>query len=339
MMTLYELMKLVKKPILGFKKLTPGHDNTNLVLEIKTKEESVILKIRKQVEGDIGSFWKGLEGLFGYQLNTDFDQQKALSEILKKEGVIDIPQVYKTCKTHNGTGNNFILMQKMKGLGISKGSKEEVDFRSNPEILFALGQQIGKLHFIRRRIFGSISGEKSWGLEEFPKRLAENIAILSKSPEALKNSDVQNLVPKYIEMALSMPTPEAASLIMLDLWPSQFLIKNGKISALVDIESYVWGPPELELAVLELWVEDFNSFRKGYESVGNVLPDLEPVRELYRFYLYLANSCPELGIERLQEWCQKTVQQSHEVDASQETKLSDENSKSFEVSTRLKSSP
>jgi len=78
---------------------------------------------------------------------------------------------------------------------------------------------------------------------------------------------------------------------MPDLSPSQFLVDEGGIAGLVDIESYVRGPVELELAVLEFWLEHLDAFREGYEQ-HVALPSISDYRDVYRFLIYVMYGAP-----------------------------------------------
>lgn len=129
--------------------------------------------------------------------------------------------------------------------------------------------------------------------------LAETILQLSRTKPAVNNDDVQDNLKDILEKIKEMPPPQNIGFIMPDLWPTQFLMEGDKVAALIDIESYVSGPIELELAVLELWLEDFDSFRKGYESSGPKLPDLSATRDIYRYLLFIMHGCPTLGLKNL----------------------------------------
>ena len=84
---------------------------------------------------------------------------------------------------------------------------------------------------------------------------------------------------------------------MLESWPSQFPSGDHDFSAFIDIESYIVGPIELELVLIELWLGRHDKFKEVYMDKGAKWPDFEEQRELYRFFLYLLYDCPELGLQ------------------------------------------
>src|SRR6185437_12324079 len=103
--------------------------------------------------------------------------------------------------------------------------------------------------------------------------------------------------PFFLRQAQSIDPPSSSGIIMLDLWPSQFLVSETGITALIDIESYVIGPIELELVLVELWLKNHSKFKEAYMASGAKWPDFENRRELYRFFSYLLYDCPEAGLQ------------------------------------------
>jgi len=139
--------------------------------------------------------------------------------------------------------------------------------------------------------------KKGFPLSEFPERLYATIKVLASAPKAQQNKEVQKMLPFFLRQAQTLKSPASSGIIMLDLWPSQFLMSENRISALIDIESYVVGPVELELVLIELWLQNLSPFKQGYFSQGTQWPDFEENRELYRFFLFLLYDCPEAGLK------------------------------------------
>jgi len=108
--------------------------------------------------------------------------------------------------------------------------------------------------------------------------------------------EVGESLPDFMSAARQMSPPEQISLIMPDMGPGQFLTDNRRITALIDIESYVRGPVELELAVLEFWTADAEAFRAGYLEVNDSFPHIGDVRMVYRYFIYLLYNAPPKGM-------------------------------------------
>jgi aminoglycoside phosphotransferase (APT) family kinase protein len=86
---------------------------------------------------------------------------------------------------------------------------------------------------------------------------------------------------------------------MMDLRWDQMLHQQGQLSAIVDMDAYVIGPPELELILLEyqLSPEQAERFKAIYLDVAD-MPDLSAVRHTYRLLLFLMNSLGETDIQK-----------------------------------------
>jgi hypothetical protein len=99
---------------------------------------------------------------------------------------------------------------------------------------------------------------------------------------------VQAHLGDFVAQARDLPPPDHLALVFPDLRGAQFLQQNGKLSSLVDVETQVVGPRELDFVVAEfsLKPEDIYPFSQGYEAYLTA-PPLGDVRPLYRFLYYL----------------------------------------------------
>ena len=90
----------------------------------------------------------------------------------------------------------------------------------------------------------------------------------------------------------------SCSLVMPDIAANQFLFGPAGITGVVDLDSYVVGPIEMELTIAEWCLVNPDAFAEGYESV-RPLPSFEPFRLFHRATM-LVNE-PDLtgDIERL----------------------------------------
>jgi hypothetical protein len=89
---------------------------------------------------------------------------------------------------------------------------------------------------------------------------------------------------------------------MPDLRWDQFLENDGKLSALVDLDAFVFAPRELDFILLEYLLNQQQArvFAQQYQQ-SHSLPDLSVVRKPYRLLLFLMNV---LGEEDIDTWMQ-----------------------------------
>ena len=82
-----------------------------------------------------------------------------------------------------------------------------------------------------------------------------------------------------------LTSPDSASLILIDLDPSQYIEKDDQVTSLVDTEYVVFGPTAFDFIALEylLTKEAAHDVQLGYEEICPIPHQLHEVRECYRF--------------------------------------------------------
>lgn len=293
------IKRLFKSTNIQVERLNPEVDNTNYVFEAYTDNESCIIRIPKSVEAlSTSIFWQGLEKLFGLNIIESIKNQSQVSDYLRQYGTIPVPSVFEFNSTNdNPIGIPYVMMETMDGEPIPRDSDLEKEITQSSECMRQLGEHLGSIHRQQADYFGTLEQHK-FKLEQFPEQLSATIRMLGNTPKALQDTGVQELLARYIEASLNMQPPEFCTLIMPDLWASQFLTMDGLLSTCIDIEACVVAPPALELALIELWIGPLGKFKEGYLGVNNQWPeDLEEHRDIYRFFLFLLYGCPPAGLD------------------------------------------
>jgi len=292
------LQPLFASKVLELKSLTPGYDNTNDVYFVRTDEGQYVIKILKDTSENRSVFWRGLHLVFGTTYEASINNQKGLSEYLNKLNVIPVPRILKAeSSLDNPIQKPYVIMEWMRGIPVLNESELFHQMTQDKEVAYQLGIFLSKIHARQFDYFGNIEGQGR-PLSEFPEKLALALKTLGAMRKAAEDRNVQRVLPHFIRQAQMMRPPKSSGLIMLDLWPTQFLAsQQGSFAALVDIESYAIGPIELELVLIELWLGNHGKFKEGYFETGAKWPDLEELRELYRFFLYLLYDCPAQGLD------------------------------------------
>lgn len=277
--------------------INPGYGNTNDVYLMNTNTGNYILKVLKDIYPNSSVFWRGLNNLFEANHEATYQNLDNLSDYLKKLTVVSVPKIIKTeASFHNPIQKPYMIVEMMQGIPIPHESEISNQLAKSGEVAYQLGQLLSKIHAQKFDYFGNISGT-GLPLSKFPLKLAETIRKLASTRKASQNKQIQQMLPFFLKQAENMPVPKSTGLIMLDLWPSQFLAGDHNFSALIDIESYVVGPIELELVLVELWLGKHDKFKEAYLEKGAIWPNFEAQRELYRYFIYLLYDCPELGVE------------------------------------------
>lgn len=280
-----------------------GYDNTNEIYHVVTNTKvEYVIKIQKNTNIHRTQFWKGLNLLFNKTIRDSVQSQKKLSEFLNQLGVIRVPKIIQADPTsHNAINKPYVIMEKLEGISVLPESPEVKEISTNKDIAYQLGLFLSKVHAKTFDYIGNLSGEV-YDLVEFPKRFADVIQSLASSPKALQQPKIQAVLPSYLALASAHPPLNSTSMIVLDLWPIQFLLGNNQLNGLIDLEGYVIGPVGLELVFLEFWLGSLDSFKEGYLSTGACWPNFEAQRDLYRFFLYLLYDCPAIGLDACLGW-------------------------------------
>lgn len=283
--------------ILDVKAINAGFDNTNDVFLVDTNKGPYILKVLKEIYSNSSVFWRGLSDLFDASHEVTYHCLPNLSEYLNGLGVVKVPKIISAdASFHNPIQKPYMILEMMQGRPIPHASEISNEFAQSADAAYQLGELLSKIHAQKFDYFGNIGGEGN-PLSKFPEKFKDTLKKLASTRKASQIPEVQQALPFFLNQAEMLPIPKSAGLIMLDLWPSQFLAGVNDFSAFIDIESYVIGPIELELVLVELWLGRHDQFKEAYLDKGAPWPDFEAQRELYRYFLYLLYDCPELGLE------------------------------------------
>lgn len=215
--------------------------------------------------------------LFGIELSHTYDIEKINTFLQQTTTKLFVPRVLS--KGLIGE-RQFVVVEKAQG--------SSLNFLNKPvEMMEEFGKSIAEIHACEFNECGAPNGIFRYSLKDFPEKLSQAIRALS-SRYYLSNVAVTQMTEYYCALASTLPIPISASYIMLDMDPRQFLSDMGRVSAIVDTEAYVLGPREYELSLLECSLDQFgaDNFRRGYSSVLP-FPDLNPVRDVYRFMFCL----------------------------------------------------
>jgi aminoglycoside phosphotransferase len=271
-----DLQTLFDEPILEQTYLDPGYSgHASDVWLVRTSSGSAVARAFRWGEPG-GPFWGGCHHLFGIDPSRVFDLE-LLNAQLAEISPIPAPRVLR--KGVLG-GREWVVVEYMPG------SVLETLRGQPPQMLEQLGYALARVHSRRFSDYGSPSGRVRHPLGGFFARLAETLRMLVSSffPD---DERITGALEPICRSAQALPAPASATLVMIDLDVCQFLSDGQRITAVVDTEGYVVGPRELDLIALEYLLDQAGAaaFARGYSTVLP-LPDLAPVRAIYR-YLYL----------------------------------------------------
>jgi hypothetical protein len=228
----------------------------------------------------VSPFWYQLNKVFALNEESRIVQQPEVVRTLSKSAKFIAPKVDVISLSPN---SSFVVMPFIEGV-LWKADK----FPIQPQIYTQLGETLGRIHsksfseYGNMRISSLLPGDTF--LNSLLKSMYEVIDIYWEGRKDLH----ENL--QKIKSKLPIANDFKFSLIMPDISANQFVYTHDlkEIKAIVDFDSYVIGPIELELCALEVCMEGnyYSSFKSSYEEFGE-LPEITEYRELFRYFIYL----------------------------------------------------
>jgi hypothetical protein len=285
------LQPLFADPILEQVYLDPGYSgHASDVWRVRTTSEAVVVRAFRWADYDQkGPFWGGLGSFFGIDPARIFDLEP-LNDLLCRVSPVPAPRVLRKATLES---RDCIVVELMPGappatlLGAPKPLLEQ------------LGRMLATIHAHHFAWYGHPAGQTRHDLVSFPGRLAATMRDLVERfyPDDAK---IRASLDRMISGVLTLPVPNSCSLIMIDIDPSQYLADGGRLTAIVDTEAFVVGPPAMELLALEYVLDPTGAeaVARGYRSLSP-LPPLAAVRPVYRYFLRLIEV---QGDDDLDEW-------------------------------------
>ena len=256
-------------------------DSTHQLWQCDTVDGEMMLKVCNADNVQASSFWQGMALLFNVNLSDQLGEFKLVYDKLSTHSSLIIPD-------YIASDSAFILTRLIPGSMLDASNV-------NDEMVVKLSQHISALHQCQQSVWGSLTNVNLTA-DHWSMRLVETVNQLAKN-----QSIPEQLLAKAIEQS-SKITVENFVPIMPDLRWDQFLQDNGQLSALVDLDAFVFAPRELELVLLEYILDQQQAdLFISYYQKSHSLPDLSKVRTAYRLLLFMMNV---LGEQDIDVWMQ-----------------------------------
>ncbi|WP_339240118.1 aminoglycoside phosphotransferase family protein [Bacillus sp. FSL P4-0322] len=270
------LEALFHQPIVSVKALGEQYDgraNDVWLISLQDKTEYVVKSPKTAREES--EFVSGIKMIYGVDDRTVQEHIDQINQKLSHTHSFHIPEVVRKVKK---AGRQFYVMEKVEGTPFTSFEGRSSDFYKD------YGRKLAQLHSYRTDFFGAVYGAEKKHLREFH-------AVLKKAVSKLIGryyADQQEF-HCYTEIVLQkidkLKPPDSASLILIDLDPSQYIEKDDQVTSLVDTEYVVYGPAAFDFIALEylLTKKAARNVQLGYEEICPLPHDLYEVRECYRF--------------------------------------------------------
>jgi len=259
-----------------------GGGKTNVVWHVRTEQGDYIVKITRTSPHPKTGFWFGMEALFGLDVYRDMKHHQELADFISRHSPLSVPRIVRIDTSRELCPRPYVIYERLSG--------EPADFKEGPDtkqVMMDLGDHLGSMDKESFPYWGSYPESPRRDPKEWPSRLVQALWKISEARYP-GNAEMQTAVEEAEEKINRLPIPSAFQMIMLDLHGEQFLTEDGRLKALVDIESHVIGPRELAWVALEYAMkpEDAPAFLEGYQQ-HLPAPRIGDVREIYRLLNFL----------------------------------------------------
>ena len=249
-------------------------------------------------------FWQIMQSLFDVDLYADIADFSYRYGFIDEIITLETPQLIKA--ETNGDDKAFILTNEIKGVAAT-----EADAIAEPIMVKQLARYLAELHS-----HSHSHSHKCWGSLQNPvfdtnewfKRLEFTLLKSAK-----KEGGVFLNTEKYLQQALASIQESVMSQssamhqinnvqqfvpMMPDLRWDQFLQINQELTALVDLDAFVFAPIELDFVIVEYLLnpDQAAQFKAEYTQF-HVIPDITNVRLAYRLLLFYMGILGETDVD------------------------------------------
>jgi len=259
-------------------------DSSHQLWFCDTVDGPMVLKLCDHANIEQSTFWRGMNSLFAINFPASL---ATIAEVYHRISMISslaIPSLITSMEAQ------FVLARWLPGNDVESSAVTTLTIKS-------LANHIGLMHQQQHSRWGSLQ-QPEYTAEDWPLRLQSTLQLLKQQqshPHSIDQAVLQQALKQAEQLSENTFVP-----IMPDLRWDQFLMQQGKLSALVDLDAIVYGPRTLEFVLLEYLLDQSQAeqFAAEYQNY-QVIPDLTDVRLPYRLLLFLMNV---LGETDLNSW-------------------------------------
>lgn len=256
-------------------------DSTHQLWHCETIDGPMVLKLCNHETIKISSFWQGVNTLFAVDFPDSLNQMQHTHTFLSEHSCLNIPEYIAS------EASSYVLVRHIIG--------DDVDGETvSDPMVRKLACHLAQLHRHQLPSWGAFH-HAGFSAKQWSQRLQHTLMSLAElHPMSIPNNILEYALEQAKKLDVTMFSP-----IMLDLRWDQMLHQQGQLSAIVDMDAFVFGPKELELVLLEYQLnkEQADCFKQAYQEMSN-MPALAEQRYCYRLLLFLMNSLGETDITK-----------------------------------------
>lgn len=273
---LYEMQNNNAMDILAYTKthkdtFEKGGVSSNEISFFDFDGKKYILKSPLMVGENLSPFWRMMKNVFRFTFEKQNAHLHELYNVLKDNPHIAVAPLV-------AADEKMMIYEYVEGCSLDAD-----EFPRGTDNANRLGKYVGYIHKNAYENCGII------GVQDVPDFYERVLLHIEEYIQTYWNSGeaVDQKVRCYFETLRERRfTSSRNALIMVDMCADQFLYEGENVKTCVDLDAYVIGPVEWELSFLKTQIEDWDSFKRGYE-VYQAMPAFEQTSKLFFFLMAL----------------------------------------------------
>lgn len=242
----------------------------NSVFRVSTEKGEYAIKIVGDADKEVLTYEKGL-----------IETEAKVYELL--QNVKYIPKIY-GYNYSDEYEHKYLIMDFVEGTMLNKTKLGKEEYEG---VMYSLGRAMAEIHSVSGEGFGYMQCGLKGTMREAYLSMTDN--LISDARRKVKDIPFSDRVRKVIDKNISaFDGVEAPVLTHFDLWGGNIVIKDNKLSALIDCERAMLGVPEGDFISLDYLApfdkEKSKALLEGYNSVAQEKLIFEG-DSLKRFYL------------------------------------------------------
>jgi len=228
-------------------------------------------------------FWKGMNNLFDLTLPQAYQNARYSYHYIASKTNLRVPKVIDVLLEPS---QSAVILEEIPGKAVNTADVTDSNVKD-------LAQFIAKLHQNTNGLIGQIKDNNSCSSKVYVvdnkgwhQKLSQTLLLLNET------ATVSSKIMQDTLLQINLIEVNHIAPIMLDLRWDQFAEVNGELTAIFDLDAFVFAPIELDFVILEylLKPQQIMVFREAYESFNGALIVLtDEQRSVYRVLLFLMN--------------------------------------------------
>ena len=216
-------------------------------------------------------------------LKTEVTAMELSKRKLTGDSFVPIPQIQYYCTDKSFCGAEFLFMEYIEGISMGK-LRSTLSNEEKKYFYTEIGKIVKYISSIKNDTFGYLgSGIEFTSFYEFIYHLFDNVLLDAEDINVdltVPYDAVRQLVKKEKDIFDEIQIP---SLVHFDIWENNIMLKDGKISGVLDWERAIFGDPLME--------ERFREYCKNtdfYCGYGLLCPTESESRRMWFYDLWMA---------------------------------------------------